>query len=233
MRRSVASYFSSTLTGEIAPEHFVKAILELVENRRYGKYLDIGCNDGRITWEISTRAEVSETWGIDIAEKALEIAKERGIKPVYFDLNEKKKLPFPENHFDIITCLETIEHVLFPDYLIKEIYRVLKPSGYVIISTPRLDSLYVISLLILGFQPGILSTSEEYAYGAFPKERKFRPSGHIHLFTKKAMEEMLKKNSLKIVCYRSVNLYIRGVPLRKDTQIWKASKCKTKCISQC
>jgi ubiquinone/menaquinone biosynthesis C-methylase UbiE len=46
------------------------------------------------------------------------------------------KLPFLENSFDCIIASEIIEHIIYPDRFIKELMRVLKPKGEVIITTP-------------------------------------------------------------------------------------------------
>lgn len=217
--------FNEVLTSEAIPLNFLKTLLKLVDERKNGKYLDIACNDGTSTEKISLIAKVSEIYGIDIAEKALDIARNRGIRTIFHDLNEEKRLPFPGNYFDIITCLEVVEHVLSSDFVLDEIYRLLKPTGYAILSTPRFDSLYVIGLLLFGFQPGVMSVSTDKNYGGFWKNAKFHHSGHVHLFTKKAFKEILVSHSFNIVKYTEVNFFI-PVPFRKDTQIWKVTPIK-------
>lgn len=200
---------------------FSKVVLGLVMKKKDGKYLDIGCNNGALTEKILLKSRVCETYGIDISQKQLDAAQKRDINTILCDLNEEKELPFPENYFDIVTCLEVIEHILPTDFLLDEIYRILKPEGYAIISTPRLDSLYVISLLILGFQPDlIISISKKKNYGSLWKSRQFHHSGHVSLFTKKAFKEILREHSFQIVKYTSANIFIRMTPFKKDTQIW-------------
>jgi len=204
---------------------FLKAILNLIEERKNGKFLDIGCNDGSITQKISIKAKVNESYGVDIAEKMLNVARSKGIKTILHDLNEEKKFPFPENYFDIVTCFEVIEHTLATDFLLDEIYRVLKPSRYAIISTPRLDSLYIIGLLSFGFQPDwLISVSKKKNYGGLWKDKQYHHSGHVSLFTKKAFKEMLIDHSFKIIKYAPTNIFIQMIPFRKDTQIWKIKK---------
>jgi ubiquinone/menaquinone biosynthesis C-methylase UbiE len=46
------------------------------------------------------------------------------------------KLPFGDNYFDLITMLAVLEHIENPDDMFKEIYRVLKPNGHLILTTP-------------------------------------------------------------------------------------------------
>lgn len=218
--------YDEVLTSELKASHFFEAILDLVEERRNGRCLDIGCNDGSLAERVASKAKLSKIYGIDIAKKALKISRSKGIKTIFHDLNEEKKLPFPDDYFDIVICSEVIEHILPADFLLDEIHRVLKNTGYAIISTPRLDSLYVVSLLLFGFQPEIISLSKEKNYGGFWKTKRFRHSGHISLFTKRAFKQMLLVHSFKIIKYASTNIFVRIIPFRKDTQIWKVSPIK-------
>jgi SAM-dependent methyltransferase len=56
------------------------------------------------------------------------------------DLNEP--LPFDDGAFDVVTCLEGIEHVLSPFRLIGELARVTRPGGRIVLSTPNILNLY-------------------------------------------------------------------------------------------
>jgi SAM-dependent methyltransferase len=59
---------------------------------------------------------------------------------VYADMN--KSLPFSDNEFDSVICLEGIEHVIDPVQLIGEIVRVTRSGGFIIISTPNIVNMY-------------------------------------------------------------------------------------------
>ena len=67
--------------------------------------------------------------------------KNKDIKFKKVDLN-KQKLPYKNNMFNVVTCLETIEHIENPYELIRELHRVVKKNGIVIISTPNIQSWY-------------------------------------------------------------------------------------------
>jgi len=217
------------MRSETRPKEFIKILLRLIEERK-GPYLDIGCNDGYITRIVAQKAKASEVYGIDIDENLLSLSRKRGIKTILWDLNEKKELPFMDNYFGIITCLETIEHVESPDFVLKEIYRLLKINGFAIISTPRLDSIYTIISLLLGFQPDMIDNSEERMYGLMKSnaEKKCKAVGHKKLFTKLAFKEILQYHKFKILKFSQANLHVRRFPIfiRKDTQIWKVTPIK-------
>jgi SAM-dependent methyltransferase len=52
------------------------------------------------------------------------------------------KLPYADASFDVVICLEGIEHVIAPNSLVNEICRITKPNGFVIISLPNVQSLF-------------------------------------------------------------------------------------------
>ncbi len=52
------------------------------------------------------------------------------------NLNEKK-IPLKDNSFNMIICLETLEHIFYPDNVLKEFKRILKKDGFLILSIPN------------------------------------------------------------------------------------------------
>ncbi len=59
---------------------------------------------------------------------------------VYADM--AKPLPFEDNEFDVVICMEGIEHVLEPVRLICELCRICRPQGQIIITTPNIQNMY-------------------------------------------------------------------------------------------
>jgi len=50
------------------------------------------------------------------------------------DLNVDSKLPYPDNYFDVVTCVVSIDYLIKPIQVLKEVHRVLKPGGKMIVS---------------------------------------------------------------------------------------------------
>jgi len=50
------------------------------------------------------------------------------------DLNQDPKLPYEDNSFDVVTCVVSIDYLIEPIKVLKEVHRVLRPGGQVIIS---------------------------------------------------------------------------------------------------
>jgi SAM-dependent methyltransferase len=56
--------------------------------------------------------------------------------------NMERELPFADDSFDVVLCLEGIEHVTTQQQLLKELVRVTRPGGWIVISTPNISNFY-------------------------------------------------------------------------------------------
>lgn len=95
-------------------------------------FLDVGCTDARVVLALKRNKDFFV--GIDIDIRALNTAKNTGIKAV---AASAEHLPFKEGAFDGIICSEVLEHLADDRGAIKEIARVLKKSGLLVISVPN------------------------------------------------------------------------------------------------
>ncbi len=190
---------------EASPQHFVDRRVELVLELLpvlgpEARLLDIGCLDGELTRLYAGRVGTRRVHGIDVA--LAERARSGGVDAVEFDLNGGEPLPYPDALFDVVTCVETLEHLYPTDHVVAEIRRVLKPGGIAVIDVPRLDSLLNIGLLALGYQPPGIECSRERRYGSINRESVL--TGHVAYFTRRALLEMLRAAGLRIVEARQV-----------------------------
>ena len=190
---------------ESFPQHFVdrrvEMILEMLPRRGpTALMLDIGCLDGKLTKLYANAVGTERVHGIDIALS--DSARESGVDVVEFDLNNREPLPFPDASFDVIVCIETLEHVYPTDHLVQEIRRLLKPGGTGIVDVPRLDSFLNIGLLTLGFQPPGLECSRERRYGSINRDSVL--TGHVAYFTRRALLELLEDKGLHVMEARQV-----------------------------
>ena len=95
------------------------------------KVLDLGCGfNGKLLKKIEEK--ISLGVGIDISVNSQN--KSSKIKLIAHDLNYP--LPFSENEFDVVTSLANLEHLESPQKSLEEIYRVLKPGGILLLTTP-------------------------------------------------------------------------------------------------
>jgi SAM-dependent methyltransferase len=127
-----------------------KNILNLLDKDSEAQFLDLGCDDGILTKQLADIIGTSNVYGVEIVEKSIAESQKRGIKVSSFDLN--KDFDFKDNSFDVVHANQVIEHLYDSDKFLSEIYRVLKPNGYAIISTENASSWCNIFSSIMGWQ---------------------------------------------------------------------------------
>jgi ubiquinone/menaquinone biosynthesis C-methylase UbiE len=110
----------------------LKQIITGLEPARDKLYLDLGCGTGNLL-EIAQDTEVLFI-GVDFSSEMLKRAKKKGKNLVMADLHY---LPFRNSCIDGITNVNVFYQLDHPEIFLKEVYRVLKPGGKIIISTPR------------------------------------------------------------------------------------------------
>ncbi len=101
--------------------------------------LDIASGEGYGCSLMSSNAQ--SVTGVDIEEEAIEHAIKSYKKDnLRFIKGDIRFIPLPDSSFDVITCFETIEHIQEHSQAMKELKRVLKPDGILLISTPDSES---------------------------------------------------------------------------------------------
>ena len=117
--------------------------------------LDVGCGSGHLLKSVRKVNSKCECWGTDVVES--KIAETVNCK---FQVADAKNLPFESKRFDIVFTLDILEHIKDNVELsVKEIARVLKPSGVVILSGPTESTFYKICRSILFY---VTKKSGEY-----------------------------------------------------------------------
>lgn len=113
-----------------------RRLLELFE--RYvspdDRCLDVGCGDGG-TSGVWLHDHAASYLGVDISEGAIRKAARRGLSVQLVE--HADGLPFPDDSFDLVVCVEVLEHLFEPDRAVREIRRVLRPQGRVIATVPN------------------------------------------------------------------------------------------------
>lgn len=120
-----------------------RVMLELRQMARRGagklSVLDVGCGTGTLVMNYLTSHRVVErAAGVDMSEEMLRVAEEKRryfspSKPVQFTLGDAEHLPFGTNQFDLVTCCNSFHHYPHPRQALKEMVRVLRPGGRVIL----------------------------------------------------------------------------------------------------
>lgn len=102
------------------------------------RVLDVGCGTGE--WLDACSEIGARVHGIDLSAKALEIAARRMPDGVFHE-QPADHFPYPENYFDVITCLGSLEHFMDQQASLREIVRVAGPGSRILILVPNRDFL--------------------------------------------------------------------------------------------
>jgi 2-polyprenyl-3-methyl-5-hydroxy-6-metoxy-1,4-benzoquinol methylase len=103
------------------------------------RILDVGCGDG---FHLNLLKEYgNKNWtleGIDLDKRAVEAAKRSGLN---VHLGSVEEMDLPENSYDLVFMVQTIEHVEKPAAVLNAVYKLLKKGGKFVIVTDNTDSI--------------------------------------------------------------------------------------------
>jgi len=109
---------------------FVETICREVKDRR-PRILDVGCGTGANLLMLSKYGDAE---GVDISPDALSFCRERGLDKV--KLGAAEELPYDDGTFDLVTALDVVEHMDDDLACLREMRRVLRPGGRVLLFVP-------------------------------------------------------------------------------------------------
>ncbi len=131
------------------PEHLAELVRSLPPA---SDVLDLGCGDGRLTAEIRDAERVTAA---DVSKVALARAARRLPHADLVELEPDAALPFHDGSFDLVLCIETIEHVRDVQRLLSEVRRTLRPDGTLALTTPAHGRLTGLRALALGWEAAV------------------------------------------------------------------------------
>ena len=99
--------------------------------------LDAGCGSGRTLEELSPYGDV---YGIELDPGAADVARARGRGEV--QIGRLEELPWEDGRFDLITCLDVIEHTPDDRVTLRELRRVSRPGGFLLVTVPAYQGLW-------------------------------------------------------------------------------------------
>ena len=135
-------------SGELVSDNFIRRVCArrllisveaaVGENGKNKKVLDAGCGDG--TYSIMFARRGFDVVGVDLSKNLVNFSRKRSESDrlkIDFSQVDIDALPFKDNTFGTIICIETLEHMPDPIASLSEFRRVLKPLGRIVITVPN------------------------------------------------------------------------------------------------
>jgi len=168
---------------KIDPGSRTDVALKLIESGKC--LLDVGCGCG--TFGFFAKEKYPLVYGIDVSESAVKDSERNGIIACVCDL-DRENMPFSNNFFDAVVCLDVMEHVLDPHKLLDEVHRALKPGGIFVISTPNISEVRKLATLSI--------------FDHFPEtsnDKSRYDGGHLHYFTYTDVRNLLLFHGFDVI----------------------------------
>jgi len=115
----------------------IKAVIERLPLPGEARILDAGCGSGRNMVELASYGTVV---GVELSERAVERARARAVGEVI--RGSLEELPFPEGSFDLAVCLDVIEHLDDDLAALRELRRVVRKDGWLVLTVPAYQWLW-------------------------------------------------------------------------------------------
>jgi len=127
--------------SEFKPLHDINPLrldyIDRLEPLHGKRVVDVGCGGGLLSEGMAARG--AQVTGIDMGEAPLSVARlhlyESGLEVDYRQITAERMADEQPGAFDIVTCLEMLEHVPAPDSVIAACARLVRPGGLVVFST--------------------------------------------------------------------------------------------------
>ncbi len=123
---------------------YADEVLRLLGPGRAGRprVLDVGCAYGFFLRALKERAGDVELYGVELdPEVCRQAAANLGGATVYCADLSKDGRAVPEEHFDVVTLIDVVEHLDDPEAYLRLLARRAKPGGHILLSTPNVESL--------------------------------------------------------------------------------------------
>jgi 2-polyprenyl-3-methyl-5-hydroxy-6-metoxy-1,4-benzoquinol methylase len=195
------AYQGESSISKITRSRYEDILKKLEKFKNKGRLLEIGCGRGEFL-EVA-REKGWEVNGTEFSSRALEILSEKNIPAHAGDISQMDTAEL----FDVIVCIEVIEHVSDPLNNIRIMNQLLHKGGALYLSTPNVRSISAAFL------------KENWRVFAFPE--------HLIYYTVKSLKKLLRENGFKVLSHRTTGISIHEIRAGRKHKKNTASESNT------
>jgi ubiquinone/menaquinone biosynthesis C-methylase UbiE len=192
------------------------AVTGALPEGRGERALDVGCGWGYNLFLLGRMGY--EPFGIDIVPEdfhaAVRIARANGIA-AGLAVADMSGMPFGDGSFAAVTAVETFEHIFHPDRpsALSEAYRVLRPGGAMVISTPNYYSIVETGKRLISILPPLKRIMPGMCYpaGELPR-RQYHPYSYHRPSPAREIRALIEAQGFEVVCMRRIIFVLKTVP---------------------
>jgi SAM-dependent methyltransferase len=178
------------------PRDRFQAAVQAILERPGGRYLEIGAGAGDIAASVAHRfdelvlTEISPPRVQALAER---FEADRRVRVMEHDI-EAQPIPLPDSSIDVVALVAVVEHLVEPIGALRELRRVLRPGGRLIVDTPNIAKWTRRLKLIAGRFPSTASLDEGLrTYAGAPTD--LHDEGHLHYFTFRSLDRVCRERA--------------------------------------
>lgn len=178
-------------------------LMDMVDAKKNDTILDLGTGTGYVAFALAEQFKDARIIGLDIVMETLkrntQKAKENNLSNVRFEAYEGKGFPLSDHSVDTIITRYALHH--FPNLLesLKEMYRILKPNGKLIISDP--------------------TPNENDTNHFVDRFMQMKPDGHIQFYSLNEYKEMLACTGFHFILNNTTNIRFPRKEVEKYTEL--------------
>jgi len=183
------------------PHYYIFPAIEKLLPEKNMKILDAGCGNGYVAGRLASLGY--QIIGVDISKDGIDLAR-RAYPAVKFEIGsvyeDFSKITGP---VDLCVSSEVIEHLYYPKIFLKNAYSIIRPGGWIIITTPYHGYLKNLTLSLFNKWDQHFTVDRE--------------GGHIKFFSEKTLVQMLKTSGFDNIVFNNAGR-IKG--------LWKSMVCR-------
>ena len=161
--------------------HSNQAVVKLLSLTEVVSILDVGVGTGILIELVLLKSKMVRLFGVDISPEMVKRARKKfqGNNNVVIDLGSASKLPYKDNSFDFVTCSNSFHHYPNSFQSLKEMKRVLKQGGKVVLLDGCLDGIF--RQIVFKTENNINKEGKVYRYTKAQMKNLFNQVGFINI----------------------------------------------------